>query len=214
MANNQKPDVKADGRKKSGPEPRRVVVADDEHLVAEGIAAALRVLEMEVLGVCTDGEHVVECCRHNRPDLAIVDIRMPRRDGIEAAKILYEEMRIPVIIVSAFSDPEYAKASAQVGVFGYLLKPVTADDIRCAVSVAWARYNEALNSQQELKALTQRLEDRKIIEMAKWVLVSRLGLTEDAAMKRLQKQARDNRRTIVDVAKGIVENQELFGQGA
>ncbi len=192
-------------------QPKRIVIADDEHLVAEGLASAIRQLQIEVAGICSDGEHVIDHCRRDRPDMVILDIRMPRRNGIEAAKVLYEELNVPAIIVSAYSDPEYAKASANVGVFGYLLKPVTAEDIRCTISVTWARYQESLSVRAEVKALNQRLEDRKMIERAKWVLVSRLGLTEDAAMKRLQKQARDNRRTLVDVAQGIVENQELFG---
>lgn len=189
---------------------RRVLIADDEHLVVEGLTRNLADLNYTVTGSCKNGEEAVQCCRQDRPDLVLLDIQMPKMNGLDAARIIYGEMGIPVIIISAFSDAEYLRTGADVGVFGYLLKPVTRDDLEASMTIAWARYQEHRLARDEIAQLSRRLEDRKIIERAKWILVERLQITEEAAMKRLQKQARDNRRTLADVARSILENAELF----
>lgn len=189
---------------------RRILIADDEHLVVEGLTRNLSDLNYEVTASCKNGEEAVECCRSNRPDMVLLDIQMPRMNGLDAAKVIYGEMGIPVIIISAFSDSEYLRIGADVGVFGYLLKPVTRDDLEAAMTIAWARFIEHRTAREEIVQLNRRLEERKTIERAKWILVERLGITEDAAMRRLQKQARDNRRTLADVAKSILENADLF----
>lgn len=198
------------GKTKAPPRLERLIIAEDELLVAEGLANALKDLNYVVLGTFPDGEQAIESCRKDRPDMALLDIRMPKMNGLDAAATLFGEMNIPVVIISAFSDPEYTQASANIGVFGYLLKPVTADHLRVSLAVAWSRYLAHTENVEEIRSLTQRLEDRKIIERAKWILVDRLGVSEEQAMKRLQRQARDNRRTLVDVARGILENHELF----
>jgi len=192
---------------------QRLVIADDEHLVAEGIAGTVRELGYEVTGICPNGEDLIAFARRHRPDLALVDIRLPGMNGLEAARVLFGEMDVPVVIVSAYADPEYSRISANIGVFGYLLKPITRDDLVVTLPVAWAQYQSRQSTTSEVERLKQRLEDRKIIERAKWILVSRLGLSEDTAMRRLQKQARDSRRTLVDVARSILESDELFHGG-
>ncbi len=189
---------------------KTLIVVEDEHLVAEGIAGSLRELDLEVLELCPNGERAIEFCRTAQPDMAIMDIRMPGMNGLEAAAILFDEMQIPVVVVSAYSDPEYTSTSANVGVFGYLLKPVTRDNLRATLAVAWGQFLSHQQSTSEVDRLNKRIEDRKFIEKAKWVLVYRLGISEGQAMRRLQKQARDNRRTLIDVSMSILENQELF----
>ncbi len=192
---------------------RRILIADDEHLVVEGLTRSLSDLNYTVTGSCKNGEEAVQACRDDRPDLVLLDIQMPKMTGLEAAKVIYGEMGIPVVIVSAFSDSEYLRTGADVGVFGYLLKPVTRDDLEAAMTIAWARFLESRTAKDEIAQLSKRLEDRKIIERAKWILVERLQINEETAMKRLQKQARDNRRTLADVARSILENAELFVGG-
>ncbi|MBL1219137.1 MAG: response regulator [Planctomycetes bacterium] len=191
-------------------ELKRILIADDELLVIEGTARSLRELGYEVIGPVPDGEQAIETCRDERPDMALLDIQMPRMSGLDAAKIIFSELGIPVVIISAYSDPEYAKTSARIGVFGYLVKPINEQDLRVTLSVAWGQFLSHHESNDQITKLTQRLEDRKTIERAKWVLVEHIGITEQDAMQRLQKQARDNRRTLVDVARGILENHELF----
>lgn len=199
------------------PEPRRlpehpstILIADDEHLVASGLAANLRELGYEVIGPAADGEQAIDMCQEARPDLALLDIRMPNKDGLEAAQILFGRLGIPVIIFSAYSDPDYVTASSHAGVFGYLLKPVTQDQLRVGISVAWRRYVDCVKHRAEIRSLKDRLEHRKLIEQAKWVIVKRKGIEEPQAMRLLQQQARNNRRTLVDVARSVLENENLF----
>ncbi len=190
--------------------PSRILIADDEHLVAAGLATHLGELGYQVVGPATDGDVAIEMCREQRPDLALLDLRMPRTDGLQAADIIFKQMAIPVVILSAYSDPEFVRDANRAGVFGYLLKPVTLDQLRVGISVAWARYLDFIEQNGEIKSLKERLEARKIIEQAKWIIVKRKDIPEPEAMKLLQKQARNNRRTLVDVARAILENEELF----
>jgi response regulator NasT len=188
-----------------------LLVADDEHLVASGVAVNLRELGYEVVGPAADGEEAIELCRTHKPDMALLDIRMPKKDGLAAAEVIFRKMGIPVMIFSAYSDPEYVTSGNRVGVFGYLLKPVTQDQMRVGISVAWGRFLDYMNQNSEISTLKERLEHRKIIEQAKWIIVKRKGVEEPEAMKLLQRQARNNRRTLVDVARSVLENENLFG---
>lgn len=192
--------------------PHRVLVADDEHLVASGVAVNLRELGYEVIGPASDGEEAIALCESAHPDMALLDIRMPKRDGLSAAEIVFRQMGIPVMIFSAYSDPDYVASGNRVGVFGYLLKPVTQDQMRVGISVGWGRFLDYARQHTEILTLRERLEQRKIIEQAKWILVKRRGIEEPDAMRMLQKQARNNRRTLVDVAKAVLENDQLFSE--
>ena len=193
-------------------EPRAFVIADDEHLVATGTASGLRELGYNVCGLAADGEEAIELCRVMRPDMALLDIRMPKRSGLEAAEEIYQRMGIPVVIFSAYSDTEYIESCNRVGVFGYLLKPVTQDQLRVGIAVAWGRYRDHVEQNVEIGVLKDRLEHRKIIEQAKWIIVKRKGISEPEAMKLLQRQARNNRRPLPEVAQAILENEDLFGE--
>lgn len=197
--------------RKLPPHPSKLLVADDEHLVASGLAVNLRELGYEVIGPAADGDEAIELCRTHHPDMALLDIRMPKKDGLQAAEVVFRRMGIPVMIFSAYSDPEYVTSGNRVGVFGYLLKPVTQDQMRVGISVAWGRYLDYVNQNSEISTLKERLEHRKIIEQAKWVIVKRKGVEEPEAMRLLQRQARNNRRTLVDVARSVIENENLFG---
>lgn len=198
-------------RRKLPPHPSRLLVADDEHLVATGVAVNLRELGYEVIGPAADGEEAIDLSKIHQPDMALLDIRMPKMDGLVAAETIFRRMGIPVMIFSAYSDPEYVTSGNRVGVFGYLLKPVTPDQMRVGISVAWGRFLDHMNQNSEIVTLKERLEHRKIIEQAKWIIVKRKGIDEPEAMSLLQKQARNNRRTLVDVARSVLENENLFG---
>lgn len=191
--------------------PERLLLADDEHLVAAGIKSNLVDLGYAVIGPASDGEEAVELARTMRPDLALLDIRMPRKTGIEAGEIIYKQFGIPVMMISAFSDPAYLRASNNFQTFGYLLKPVTQDELRVSIEIAWSRYLDFVAQREHIDRLKQRLDDRKLIEQAKWIIVKKKDVTEPDAMKILQKQARNNRRTLVDVARSVIENENLFG---
>jgi len=190
--------------------PSKILIADDEHLVASGLASNLKELGYLVIGPAADGDEAIKLSESMQPDIALLDIRMPKKDGLDAAEVLFQKMAIPVIIFSAYSDQEYVDAGTRVGVFGYMLKPVTQNQLRVNISVAWSRYLDSAEKNSEISILKQRLEDRKLIEQAKWLIVERKTISEPEAMKLLQRQARNNRRTLVDVAKSLIENQNLY----
>ncbi len=193
-------------------EPSRILIADDEHLVASGLAASLSDLAFEVVGPASDGQKAIELCRAEAPDLALLDIQMPNMDGLTAAEVIFREFGIPVVIFSAYSDSQYVETGNRIGIFGYMLKPVTQDQLRVGISVAWGRYLDHLGQAQEITRLEDRLANRRIIEQAKWIVVKRRNVTEPEAMRLLQQQARRSRKTLVDVSQGLIDNDSLLGE--
>ena len=190
--------------------PERVLVADDEHMVASGMSSNLSDLGYEVIGPANDGGAAVELCRMHGPDLALLDIRMPKVNGLEAAETIFGELGIPVVILSAYADPEYVQAGNKIGIFGYLLKPVTKNQLRVGLEVAWARYRNWNDQHDEAEQLKLRLEQRKIIEQAKWIIVKRKDVEEPEAMRLLQRQARNNRKSLIEVAQAVVDSESLL----
>lgn len=190
--------------------PGSVLVAEDELLLAQSIESDLNELGCQVIGPASNGRKAVELARENRPELALLDMRMPEMDGLAAADELWKKMQIPVVILSAYSDREYVERATGLGVFGYLLKPVSLDDLRVTLAVAWSRYRAHSDLAKDVSELEQRLEDRKIIERAKGILMQNLSLSEPEAMRRLQKQARDSRRPMVELAKSLLDAQGLL----
>ena len=178
---------------------------------AAGLKTNLQELGFVVVALAADGEQAVELCKEHRPDLALLDIKMPNRDGLDAAKIIFRQLGVPTVILSAYSDSEYVQAANRAGVFGFLLKPISQDQLRAAITIAWGRYLDHVAVTGEVAGLKQRLEDRKVIEQAKWIIVKRKGLTEPAAMKLLQRHARNTRRTLGEVARMMIENEDLLG---
>jgi AmiR/NasT family two-component response regulator len=197
-----------------GTELKRVLVAEDEHLIAMSIAEHLTRLGFEVIGPASNGEQAVELARQHKPQLALVDIRMPQMDGLEAAGILFRQMGIPIVVISAFTDEEYLDRGTNVGIFGYLLKPVTADELRVSLEVAWALHGQQQGLSGQVRDLKTALEDRKVIERAKGLVMQRLSLNENEAMRQLQKQARANRQKLPDLARAILAADDMLqGRG-
>ncbi len=190
--------------------PRRVLVAEDEHLVAMELIRCLSMQGLTTIGPVGNGDALVALAETGGPDLAIVDVNMPGRDGLSGAKELYERFAIPVIVISAYSDEEFIRRAQDAGVFAYLVKPASDDQIRAAIALAWTRYRDLLTSRTEADELRRRLAERRVIESAKWLLVSKRKLTEPEAMKALQKHARDSRRSLSDVAQSIVDAEALL----
>lgn len=185
--------------------PERIMIAEDEHLVATDLKLMLSELGYEVL-VASDGEAAVEMARAEYPDLALMDIRMPRKDGLSAARELYMHLGVPVVIVSAYADQEQVLGAQEAGAFGYLIKPVQRDQLRVTVDIAWRRFVLDAIERSEGAKLRKRLEERKVVEQAKWILVSTRAMTEPDAMRHLQKQARSSRRQLIDVAAEVIRS--------
>lgn len=194
--------------------PRRVLIAEDEHLVATELARQVKSLNVEVVGPASCGSAAIELARNDSVDLALLDIRMSDGDGIGAAETIQKELGIPVVFVSAFSDDTYVQAGAEMGVFGYLLKPVSTDQLRVAIAVAWAAHNERKRLGGEVAELKNALADRKLIERAKGLLMEKGSHSEPDAMRLMQRHARNTRRRLADVAKAVIESGELLDSPA
>ncbi len=191
--------------------PKRVLVAEDEHLIAKSISEDLVGLGCQVIGPAPNGEKAIALARETKPDLALLDIRMPLVDGLEAAKVLYQELGIPVVILSAFSEEKYLQTGAELGIFGYLIKPASSDALRAVLGISWSRFQDLKTLAGRVDSLETKLEHRKIIERAKGIIMSKQGIPEDQAMKKLQKQARDARKPMIELAKAVLVAEGLMG---
>jgi two-component system, response regulator PdtaR len=189
----------------------RVLVADDNLLIALGLTERLRSLGHEPIGPAADGAEAIELARQNRPDLYLFDIEMPEIDGLEAAKRLASEgLRRPVVVVTGVDDPSLIERSIASGVSAYLTKPIDSRELQAALELAAARHAEFEALEAEVNRAQQALEDRKLVERAKGLLMSALGLSEPDAFRRLQLTARERNLRLADVAARIVEQQSLL----
>ncbi|MCS7190438.1 MAG: response regulator [Fimbriimonadales bacterium] len=182
----------------------RIVIADDEPIILLDLRQMLEELGMSVVGEASDGKQAVEKVRTLKPDLAILDVKMPEMDGIEAARILHEERLAPVILLTAYSDSDLIQRAKQAGVYGYLVKPFKQADLTPAIEVALARYQEARELEQQVDDLKEALETRKIIERAKGILMDTYGLREQEAYRRIQVQSMNTRKSMREIAEAII----------
>ena len=188
----------------------RIAIADDEARMRDYLWSSLERLGHHVVAAAKTGQELVEQCRTHRPELIITDIKMPDMDGIEAAQEIYRDGPVPIILVSAFHDPEYIERASQHHVLAYLIKPVKADDLEPAIVVATERFREFETLRKEAADSRQALEDRKTIERAKGILMKRTGLDEPEAFRRLQKLASSKSQKLVEIARTIVTAEEAF----
>ncbi len=190
--------------------PLRVLIVDDEHLVATGLAALVDGLGHQVVGIAPDGETAIAMAGEHKPDVALVDIRMPGMLGTETARKMYEQHHCPSIIVSAYSDEEHLAeirdGGAQSGVFGYILKPAAQDDLRVTLSVAVQRASIDNHFSGRVSQLERNLANRRTVEQAKWLMVEAMKITEPQAHEKLQRLARDRRRQLVEIAQEVINN--------
>lgn len=186
----------------------RIAVADDEPDMRDYFQKALTRLGHKVVAVAQDGKELLEKCRAAAPDLVITDIKMPDMDGIDAASALYREKPVPVILVSAFHDPVLIERAEGDHVLGYLVKPIKQADLAPAIALAMRRFEQFRALEREANDLRQALEDRKVIERAKGVLMKRAQLDEQDAFRRLQKLASEKSRKLVEIAQMILLAEE------
>jgi len=189
-------------------ERKRIIIADDESLIRMDLQEMLTNLGYLVVGEAGDGLNAVKLARELKPDLVIMDIRMPALDGIDAAKILTEEKIAPVVLLTAYSQKELIDRAKEAGVVGYLVKPFKESDLSPAIEVALARFNEFKQMTQEVDDLQHALTTRKLVDRAKGILMDTKGFTESEAVRAIQKMSMDNRRPMKAVAEAIIMAHE------
>ncbi|MCZ4521870.1 response regulator [Rhodococcus sp. 14-2483-1-1] len=197
--------MNAPGAHGTGKPPLRVVVAEDESLIRLDLVEMLREEGYDVVGEAADGQQAVDLAVELRPDLVIMDVKMPRRDGIDAASEIAEKRIAPVVILTAFSQRELVEKARDAGAMAYLVKPFTKADLMPAVELAASRFSEISALESEIADLQDRLETRKLIEKAKGILMESQSLTEPQAFKWIQRAAMDRRTTMKAVAEVVIE---------
>jgi AmiR/NasT family two-component response regulator len=190
--------------------PFKVLVADDEKSVAAGLQGQLESLGYDVVAVVNDGNHAIEICRRSLPDVVLMDIEMPGLDGLSAARQIARDPGTPVVILTAHGHPNLIDQAVEDGVVYYLLKPVTSTSLHAALQVAVARAREIKALRDNVDSLELSLRDRKLIERAKGILMTRRGLSEPDAFRLLQRQSQDRRLPMAKLAESIVEADEIL----
>ena len=184
----------------------RILLAEDESIIRLGLSRILEEAGHEVIPA-PDGRAAVKLARQTKPDVAVLDIKMPGLDGLEVARRIYTQRPLPVVLLTAYGDRELVEQAAELPVMAYLLKPVDEQELLATLQVVTARFEEQQWLVQQANDLEDRLATRKVVERAKGVLMERESLTEEEAYLRIQRQARQERRTMRQVAEAILRKR-------
>ncbi len=189
-------------------ERTRVIIADDESVIRTDLREMLANLNYLVVGEAGDGQSAVNLAREVKPDVVIMDIKMPDMDGIEAARVLTRERIAPVLLLTAYSQKDLVERAKEAGVVGYLVKPFREQEVVPAIEIALARFSEFSELQKQVGDLKETLETRKIVDRAKGILMDTQGLTEHEAFRKIQKMSMNTRKPMKEIAEAIVLAQE------
>ena len=188
----------------------RIAVAEDEKVMQKYLAETLGILGYEVVCLVDTGRALVEKCQALRPDLVITDIHLPDQDGLDAAASIYANEPVPIIVVSAYHDPELIARAEKNHILAYLVKPIKEQDLEPAIAIAMRRFEQFQALRKEATDLKQALEDRKLIERAKGLLMKKATLDEAEAFRRLQTLASNQNRKLVEIARMLLTAEEAF----
>jgi AmiR/NasT family two-component response regulator len=189
--------------------PTRIIIADDEAIQRMDLKDVLFKQGYLVVGEAGDGQSAINLARELRPDLVIMDIRMPDMDGITAAETLTQEKVAPVLLLTAFGDQQLVERAKEAGVVNYIVKPLRESEVAPAIEVTLARYSEYRAIEEENRTLTDKLETRKVVERAKGLLMEKQGLSEQEAFRKIQKASMNNRKSMREVAEAILLTNEM-----
>ena len=182
----------------------RVLIAEDETIIRLDLRELLERAGLEVCAEARDGIEAVELARAEQPDVAVLDVKMPRLDGIEAARRILDERPIPIVMLTAYGQDELVARAVEAGVFGYLVKPFREGDLLPAIRTARARHEELVALREEADSLAEALTARKVIERAKGLLMAKEGLSEEDAFTRLRKASQVSGRPMRVVAEAVL----------
>lgn len=182
----------------------RVLVAEDEALIRMDIVESLTEFGYEVVAQAADGEEAVALATQHKPDICIMDVKMPKLDGISAAEKI-AELKIPVVLLTAFSQKELVTRASEAGAMAYIVKPFSPSDLLPAIEIALSRHEQIVALESEISDMTERLETRKLMDRAKGLLNEKMNLTEPEAFRWIQKASMDRRLTMQEVAKTVIE---------
>ena len=185
---------------------RRVVVAEDEALIRLDVVEMLREAGFDVVGEAGDGEQAVRLSEELRPDLVVLDVKMPVLDGISAAERIVKARIAPVVLLTAFSQRELVERARDAGAMAYVVKPFTAADLLPALEIAVSRHQQIVALESEIADLSDRFETRKLVDRAKGLLQAKFGMTEPDAFRWIQKTSMDKRLTMREVAAAVVDS--------
>lgn len=187
----------------------RVVIADDESIIRLDLKTLLEEMGHTVVGEAADGQKALELARAYKPDVVIMDIKMPVMDGLDAAKIISDEKIAPVVLLTAYSQRDLVERAKEAGVFAYLVKPFQESDLMPAIEIAISRYLEMHDMETTLGDLEQKLEARKIVDRAKGILMDKYKMGEADAFRRIQQQSMNQRRSMKEIAEAIIIAHEI-----
>jgi response regulator NasT len=187
----------------------RLVIADDESIIRMNLKETLVGLGYLVVGEAGDGVSVINLARELKPDLVLMDIKMPKLDGIQAARILTEEKIAPVLLLTAYSDRELVERAKEAGVMNYVVKPFREAELLPAIEIAMARYQEFLEMDRQIVDLKETLDTRKIVERAKGILMDTQGLKEAEAFRKIQQLSMNTRKSMKEIAQAILLANEI-----
>ena len=182
----------------------RIIVAEDEAIIRMDLIEMLREAGYNVIGEAANGREAISLARHLKPDLAILDVKMPEIDGISAAEFIVSEKLAAVLMLTAFSQRELVERARDAGAMAYLVKPFSISDLTPAIEMALGRYAQIQALEAEVGELGERLEARKLVDRAKGVLMANLGISEPEAFKWIQKAAMDQRSSMSAVSEGVL----------
>lgn len=188
----------------------RVLIAEDEPLTRTILRARLEKLGHQVVAEAENGQMAVEASRIHKPEVIVMDIRMPEMDGIEAAQQIINEHPCAILFLTALSDETLVEQASDAGALAYLMKPFRKEDLAPALEVAVRRFRQIQNQGKEIAELKETLESRKLIERAKGILMDRQGLSEKEAFNRIHFQARNQNKKMRDIAQSIITASELI----
>jgi len=184
---------------------RRVVVAEDETLIRLDAVETLTENGFDVVGEAANGEEAVRLTQELKPDVVVMDVKMPVMDGLTAAEQIHKERLAPVVMLTAFSQKELVERALEAGAMAYVVKPFTAADLLPAIEIAQARFGEMVSLENEVNDLAERMETRKRVERAKGLLMSKMDLSEPDAFRWIQKTSMNRRLTMREVADAVIE---------